>query len=349
MILKIKGQKIEFFNEFEMSMKYDSVASTFSCRFYFDPKNGKIAELAHVGHYHKMTVEHNDETLITGFILSQSFFDSPVKSLASLGGYSLSGVLEDCEIPTSLYPLQSDGLTLREIAQKLIAPFGLAMVVDPAVSSKMDEVYDTSTASVTQTVKGYLNEMASQKNIIVSHTSAGALFFTKAATGKKPILDLQQGIPGTTMSLSFNGQGMHSHITVVKEPDEDGGNAGESTITNPFVPYVFRPRVITQNSGDDIDTEQCAKNALAAELKNIKLTITTDRWEIGGKVIKPNNIITVTDPEIFLYDKTRWFIESVSLKGDHISTTATITCVLPEVYDGNIPHNFFEEHQIGGA
>lgn len=349
MILKIKGQKIDFFNEFEMSMKYDAIASTFSCLFYFDPANGKISELAHVGHYHKMTVEHNDETLITGYILSQSFNDGPVKTLASLGGYSLSGVLEDCEIPTSLYPLQSDGLSLREIAQKLIAPFGLSMVIDSSVSSKMDEVYDTSTANVSQTVKGYLCELASQKNIIVGHTSGGALLFTKASTGKKPILHLERGIPGTKMSLSFNGQGMHSSITVVKEPGEDGGNAGESTVNNPFVPFVFRPRVKTQNSGDDIDTEQSAKNALAEELKNIKLTITTDRWEIDSKVIKPNNIITVTNPEIFLYDKTKWFIESVNLKGDNISTTATLTCVLPSVYDGSDPHNFFEEHQPGGA
>jgi prophage tail gpP-like protein len=134
---------------------------------------------------------------------------------------------------------------------------------------------------------------------------------------------------------------MHSHITVMKQADSNGGNAGEFTIENPYVPFVYRPKVITQSSGDDNDTEKAARNILSDELKNLKLTIVTDRWEVNGKMLKPNNIISVTNPDIYLYKSADWFIESIDFVGDEKQTTATLHCVLPEVYNGKTPKYLF--------
>lgn len=332
---------VDFFSNFELTLKYDSVASVFAFGFYFDPKNKTHAELACVSHYHEAIVQHNGETLVTGFILGQAFKHGAVKELAKFGGYSKPGVLEDCEIPPSLYPLQSDGLTLREIVSKLIAPFKLKMVVDSSVASKMDAAIPVSTASVSQNIKTYLTELTTQRGIVMTHNENGDLVFTKAKKSYKPICHFDAGIPGTEITMSFNGQGMHSDITVMKQADSEGGNAGETTIQNPYVPIVYRPKVITQTSGDSNTIEETAKNALAAELKNIVLTIKTDRWEIDGKIIRPDNTITVTDPEVFLYKKTEWFIESVSYTGDAKETTAVLTCVPIEVYNGETPTNMF--------
>ncbi len=278
---RITNRKVDYFNQFKLNLQHDSIASTFSFNFYFNPQNKDHKEMACVSHYHVATLEHNGELLLTGNVLSQVFNASNVKELAAIGGYSLPGVLEDCEIPTSLYPLQSDSLTLRQIAQKLIRPFGLKLIVDPAVASKVDSVYDTSTASETQTIKGYLTELAAQKNVLLSHNEKGNLVFTTSKTKQKPILHFEDGVIGTRMSLEFNGQAMHSHITVQKQADIDDGNAGESTVRNPYViNSVYRPKVKTQSSGTDIDTDLAARQLLSAELKNLKLTIVTDRWEL---------------------------------------------------------------------
>ncbi len=345
MILKIKKRKYDFFNSFQLNLKYDSVASTFSFNAYFNPENKDHRELLHIGHFHPIEVEHNDELLVSGILLSEVFKDSSVKELTSLGGYSFPGVLEDCQIPTSIYPLQSDGLSLREIAQKMIKPFNLEMIIDPVVRKKMNAVYDTSTANESQTIKAYLSELASQRNIILSHTPEGKLLFTQANTKKTPIIDFNVpdggSIPGTSMSLSFNGQRMHSKITVLKQAGD--GNAGQITVNNPFVPFTFRPSVLVQNSGDDNDTRKAAENALAKELQNIKLKITTDRFEVDDKIIKPNNIVSVINPDIFLFKKTNWFIESINFTGNEKQTTAVLNCVLPEVYNGKAPTNIFEE------
>lgn len=343
MIIKIKRhKKVEFFNAFSLLLKYDAVASAFSFSFFFNPKDDLMQVLFQPGHYHQVDVEHNGELLIRGFVLGQSFGAAAEKQLSTVSGYSLPGVLEDCEIPTSLYPLQSDGRTLLQIAQRLVSPFPFNIIVDDVVSAKMNSKFDTSTASETQTIKGYLTEIAAQKKIIISHSPEGNLLFTEAKTKIKPFYHFEKGMPETSMSLNIDGQSMHSHITVQKQASSDGGNAGEVTIVNPYVPYVYRPKVISQSSGDDIDTTEAARMALSAELKAIVLTINTNVWEIDGKIIKPNSIITVKNDELFLFKKTNWFVESIQFNGNETSTTATLTCVLPEVYNSDPVVNIFE-------
>lgn len=351
MILKIndriRNRRVEFFNEFALNLRYDSVASEFAFRGYFNPDNNEHKELYCVGHYHICTLEHGGELIFTGNMLSETFDSGPDKKLVSIGGYSLPGVLEDSQIPPDLYPLQSDGLTLREIASKLIKPFGIAMIVHDSVASLMDEAYSKTTAEPSQTIKDYLASLAAQKGVLISHNEKGQLIFTRANTRRNPILHFstpkESTIPFTSMSFAFNGQQMHSHIHVIKQASSTGGNAGESVVRNPYViGSVYRPKVIVQNSGTDVDTEKVARMALAAELKGLKLLIETDRWELDGKMLKPNNLITVVNPEIYLYKKSTWFIEEISFKGNQEKITATLTCCIPEVYNGNIPEYMFK-------
>lgn len=344
---RIKVRDIEFFNDFSMTLRYDSLSSTFNFGFYYNPSNPDHRELACVSHFHEAIIEHNGTRLMTGYILAEVFDDQSAKTLSQFAGYSLPGVLEDCQIPTSLYPLQYDGLTLREIATKLINPFKLKMIVDDSVSDKMDKVFTKTTATATQSIKDYLNDLASTRDIVMSNDNLGNLLFTSAKSKQAPILIIgPEGIPGVSMTMSFSGQQLHSHITVIKQADKDGGNAGESTIVNPFVPIVYRPKVITQNSGDDNDTATAARMALSEELRNITLTVNIDRWDIDGEIILPNNIIRVKNPSLFLFNDTDWFIESIAYKGNNVDNTAVLTCVLPEVHNKNVPKNIFvDPHQ----
>jgi prophage tail gpP-like protein len=337
-------RKVEFFSNFKLNLKYDSLGSTFEFSFYFNPQNPDHLLFAQIGKYQLIRCEHNGKLILTGFILSQALNETSADELVSFGGYSVPGVLEDSNIPVSIYPLQSDGLSLKQIAEKILKPFQINMVIDPEVADLMNQTYEKTTAEPSQTVKDYLTVLATQKNIIISHTANGRVIFTRAKTDRKPIADFEEGLIGTSIGITFNGQGMHTPITVIKQADKKGGNAGQSTINNPYVPAsttAFRPKVIIQSSGDDNDTEKAAKNALAAELKNIGLTITTDRWDINGVMIEPNNIITVRSPKLNINKKTTFFIESVSYVGTPESTTATLGCVLPEVYNGKTPKNIF--------
>lgn len=333
---------VTYFSSFQVSLKYDSLASTFSFNFMYAEKNKLHAEMACVSHYHEAILEHEGETLITGYLLSQAFNVGSKAELAQFAGYSKSGVLEDCDIPHTIYPLQSDGLTLRQIAQKILTAFKLKMTVDASVASEMDKVIPVTTSKDSQNAKSYLTEICTQRKIIMTHDEKGNVVFIRAKADVIPEFHVEDGQIGTTISMIFNGQGLHSDITVMKESDIDGGNAGEYTLENPYVPIVTRPRVITQSSGEDTSVQETAMNALAAELKDaIVLKIETDRWKVKNKIIRPGIVISVFSPKNYIYKKTNFFVESVDYKGDSKLMTATMNCVIPEVYNGKMPKNIF--------
>jgi hypothetical protein len=145
------------------------------------------------------------------------------------------------------------------------------------------------------------------------------------------------------MALTFNGQSMHSHITVVQQESDEPGDNDAVTVENPYViNSVYRPKVVVQTTSDLNDAENVAKNIRAQELKGMKLVINIDRWVINGKIIKPGMVVSVTNPEVYLFKKSNWFVEEVAFTGDNIKQTAVITCVLPEVYNGQDPVYLFE-------
>lgn len=343
MILKINDRlqtrQIPFFGKFNLKLAFDQIASHFDFQFYFDPDNQDHRDFSVPGHYHIVTLEHDNQLLLTGYILSIMFGSDAAREITTVTGYSKPGVLEDCEIPPVAYPLQSDGLCLREIAEKFIAPFGLGMVIDPIVAAEMEEPYDQATASDSESVKSYLSKLASQKNIFLTHDQHGRLRFTRANRSARPVYDFVPGsLPATKMSLKFDGQRMHSDINVFAQADIiEGTNASQEAIKNPYVFTVFRPHVATQTSGPERDTKRSAINLRAQELKSLTLGIEMDRISANGNIFLPGQLITVTNPEISLYKKSTWMIESVDMDVTTKEEKSTLNCCLPEVFSGDDP------------
>lgn len=341
--LKISGKKFDFFNSFELSLIYNSIASVFSFEGLSFTDEQK--ELFKPLQYKRAKVYFNDELLLTGTILNTSTAVENQQSLASISGYSIAGVLEDCEIPIELYPLQSDKLTIKEIIEKVIWPFGVKLNVDPEVQSLISKKYDKSTADADQTIKDYFTELSTQKNIVLSHNENGDLVLTKTKANLKPFALFDENMPSTKISLSVDGQSVHSKITVQKQSSLDTNVSGEETINNDII-TVYRPTVKSQSSGDNSDTINAANMILASEMRAINLTINTDRWVwFDGKkeqIIKPNQIIEVLSPSNFINTKTKFFIEKVDFVGNNEGTTATLSCVLPECYNGEKFKNIFE-------
>lgn len=341
MILKAENKEITGFNQVSVSLRLDSLASTFGFVFFFDPQNTDHKKIFKPGAYPKITIEHEGQLLLTGTILSVSFGSGPQKQLATISGYSLPGVLEDCNIPVALYPLQNDGLSLKQITERLIKNFGLALQIADLVKNAANIPFEVTTADEKQSIKSYIATLASQKHIILSHTPDGKLLFTRITT-RTPIVFTYTPGKGvfTALALAFNGQAMHNTITVQKQADEEGGNEGISTINNPYVP-TYRPRVVNQTSGDDNSTNAAARNILGEELTNITLNINTDRWDVDGKVWQPGQLISVQDDELYLYTPTTFILREVTLTADETSQTATLVAVLPEVYNNDAAKNIF--------
>lgn len=340
------NRKVEYFNGVSVDLSHNTLGGTFSLQYRFKEDNREQIELSCVSHFHEVQILHQGVLLITGVITNNSFTQNSESNLVTLSGHSLPGVLEYVQIPPSIYPLQSDGLTIAQIAKKLINPFNLKMVIDKSVSSKMNTVLSTTEASNTQSIKDYLSTLCKDKNIIMSHNEKGELFFTSSKTDDDPLFewDLTKESPrGISFDFNYDGSSMNSHITILKEKSPEGGNSGQFTIRNPYViGSYYKPKVMTQTSGDDNSTSQNARRELGNQLKGVSLKIQVQGWDIDGVIVVPNNTITIIAPKLYIFRKEKFFIESVnySVSAEN-SPVMTLNCVLPEVYNDEPIVNIF--------
>lgn len=341
MNLKIKNTDFLHYNNLVVNLRYNQVASSFSFAALFNPDNATHREIFRPGAFPPVVIEHNGETLLTGTMWPSNLVETPSPELAGYAGYSKSGVLEDSGIHPGSFPVQYDGLSLKQIAEKLLQPFGIRLVVDASVTSLANKVYDTSTGSVSGSVKSYLAELCAQRNIIMTHNERGDLVLSKAPAKQLPVFDFEDGMPGYKYGFQYNGQGMHSSIVVRKQADADGGNAGQASIANPYGSGRVCVRNVQQSSGKDTDTADAARNILSEELLGIKYTIEMEGWTLGGKIVRPGMWVSLKSREVWLFDKTNLFVDAVDLTGDTEKETAVLTCVLPEVYNGGTVKNIF--------
>jgi len=343
--IKINGRNYYNFNNVNLDLRYDSLASTFSFDGYFDPDNIEHRKLFRPLSYHSIQIWEENVLLISGYILSHKFSASSKNNLVPVSGYAKTGILGDISIPTSLYPLETNKKNLKEITERLIEPFGIGLVIDSDVEEDALKLYDKSNSDGKDTIGGYISELACQRNIIVTHTPAGNLRFTRPQKVGAAVAIYDENMPSIQMDIEFNGQGLHSHLTVLRQGTVGSDIEADVDSVNPMV-LQYRPLVKEQTKGAAGDADKAAKNALSDELKNIVLTIETDRWTWNNDraqiVMRPNNYITVSSPKCFLSTPSNWFVQSVVLSESSEGRKAVMTCVMPESFNDDSPKSVFD-------
>lgn len=356
MKVKINGQEVTFFTAGSITLKLDSIASTFSLKCRFMPENDKHKELFKPLQYHNIEIFNSKgKLLLTGTILNHSFVSDSGKNLIVISGYSICGILEDVTIPQSLYPLENTNLSLKQIAQKLCNNFGIGLVVgsnagnlnivavDTDGEDEVNITYKKTVASPTDTCKGYLSKLTSQRNIILSHNAKGDVVLFKPNANAKPkyFFNSENSL---RMTADYNGQALHSSISVLRQPSED--NEGVSTvdsITNPLIP-VNRPTTKILSSGEDTDTSKAANNELASELKAIARTV-----ELKGLFddLYPGDLVNIHSHETYSFAYSLYMVSEITLNFDEIEDYTSISLVLPETYTGQQPKNilfYYKSH-----
>ena len=343
-IIKINGNRYEAFQDLNIDINFDSLASTFSFSGLFDTDNSEHRRIFRPLSYNSVEIYDGNTLLLTGVILSHRYSPSNTRNLVPVSGYSLPGVLVDSSIPTSKYPLETLGKSLIEITEDLISEFGISLVVDPSVQEDAAKLYEKSLAKGNQTVGNYISKLASQRNIIVSHTPRGEVLFTRPRKNQQSIATYRENVPTLQFNLTVNGQGMHSAVTVLKQGTVGSSIEGNATANNPLI-TAFRPLVKEQTNGSSGDTDDAARNAISAELKNISLMIDTDRWIwFDGRTISTlavNNYVDVIAPQCYIARRASFFVKKVTFIEDNQRRTARLECVLPETFNGDEPRNIF--------
>jgi len=333
MRLEIAGKTFRNFNNYEINLMFNAVASSFK----FTAQYGFIDKLID----YPVCYIYNDagELLIKGTILPPTLKSSSMPETTTVQGYSSSGLLEDCQMPVSLYPLQFDGMNLAEITDRLLSGFLFDFTYSSLVKDDMFAVYEKVTAKPNQTIKEFLTQLATERNIILSNFNDGRLFYTRLDTTKSTSVDtFEVGKHGIKkMTLQINGQKLHNPIWVIGQAGKMAkGDATEYMITNPYVAY-FRPKVVVAEISEEFDAKKTARNELGKELGNILLTFETTKFN------RPGQIVLIKNTDLKIYTTTEFFIQSVKIKGGSNDIEMyTYICVLKDVYTDNDVINIFK-------
>ena len=319
MKIRINNKDFSYLVSATVSQSFNAVASTFNITVL----NKVISELLN---YDKIEIfDDNNEILLTGTLLNPTIQSSAKPNSESFNGYSLTGILEDCSIPS--FPLQSDNLTLNEIASKILGAMNVEFEIDSSVSAEMDKKYTKTTAQPTDTIISYLKSLAAQRSIIISHTTTGKLLFTRLDPSKLTPVAKFENVGITSISMAVNAQAMHSDITVMRQASTSNPDSGQSSISNPYVTSIYRPITRVLSSGDLFDTEKAARMELAKELANIKISV------ISTKYVAPGQLVQIKDDNLRITELTDFFVESVTSEFSTSKTVYTLTCVVKDVYD----------------
>lgn len=360
---KVNGLYFVYFNEVIISSTLDTVASTFTFLARYDQDIPEHKQLFRPLSYAKIEFfSDEDKILSTGRIVRWTPKSSAEPNLWQLSGYSLPGVLDDCQIPYNLYPLESNNRSLKQITERLLAPFGIKLIVYDIVVKECNQIITKTVAKPEETIKDYICSVANQKNVVVSHDIYGNLIMFRPDTKAKPKLTLtdQNTI---SMELDVDGTKIHSHITTLRQPsrgdnpdeafgsininvksfddfDQDRGQtfkvSSVDTVRNPLV-QVFRPTVDRLTRLSFYDTNRAALNLRATELKDIRIDFALDYWA----PISIGDIIEVVNPELFINNKVKMVLESTTITESSSQKTMTGTLVLLETFTSAEPQNIF--------
>lgn len=369
MVVKIEGKIIDFFTDGTIELKLDSIASTFSFQARFSAQNLEHQEIFKPLQYRLVEIFNSKGSLIlTGTILNHSFSSDSGRHLVTISGYSLSGILEDVTIPVKDYPLESTGRSIKDIATRLCSLYNIGLVIADSsdkkayellpkekkiffsdktqfekLKAKVNSKFGRTSASPTETIKGYLAKLCSQKNIILSHTNKGEVLLFSIDYLQKPRFFFTKG-NSISMTSQFNGQSLHSEINIVRQPSGDNEGVATSDKAINTLISVYRPTTKILTSGDDVAGKDGAKNELAAELTAITLNVKLQGIE-EFDTITPGEIVNVHNHYIYSYAYNRFIVQSIRFKFSETEDTTELDLVIPEAFTGGpIIHNILFNH-----
>ncbi|MCK5236214.1 MAG: hypothetical protein KAR06_04435, partial [Deltaproteobacteria bacterium] len=133
--------------------------------------------------YKTVSVAVGSTPLFTGVMLAPIPRLDPRGKIITVSGYSLPGVVNDCNMPASAFPLEFNGQGLQDIATVVAGYFGLSV----EFKDQQGPVFETVAADPTEKAFAFLTKLAQQRNFVISSSPRGKLVFQRSIASGKPV------------------------------------------------------------------------------------------------------------------------------------------------------------------
>lgn len=332
--LNIENQRFRFWESIRITRSIDAV-DTLEFTAPFEVDNEAFRTIFLPFSYQSVSLTVGGEALFTGTMLTPVPTLTADKKSVAVSGYSLPGVLNDCVIPSSAFPLEFDGQGLNNIARSVVAHFGLSV----EFAESEGPIFDRVAAEPSKKAFQFLAELARQRNFVISSTPRGKLLFQRSVIPGQPIARLAQGSsPIVSVVPQFNPQEYYSHITGL-QPTMPGADGSQFTVENPRLKGVLRPFTFKADDTKSGDIKAAVEAKAGRMFANaISYSVSLSIWrDSHGKLWEPNTTITLIAPGAMIYSEYEFIIRSVSFTRERDSEVAELKLVLPGSFDGKIP------------
>lgn len=331
--VRVDGRIVAHWTDITITRAFDSI-DTVELSAPFDPANRDDRRAFAPFQFQPCAITVGGAVLFTGTLVRVQPTASPEGTIVTAGAYSLPGVLGDCTPSPASYPLEFNGMTLREIAHALAEPFGVTV----AFTADAGPVFNRVACNATEPVWSFLVRLAKQRGGVFRSTAAGALEFIRPSPAGAPVARLVVGQPPlVSVSPQFDPQQFYSDITALA-PKGIGVAGGQYTAKNARLTGVVRPYAFqtADTAGGDIQT--------AADVKLGRMfTAATYRCEVAtwrtpaGRLWQPGDTVEVTAPGAMVYTPFLFKIREVTLRGGANGGPAELELVIPETFSGEQP------------
>jgi prophage tail gpP-like protein len=342
--ITIGEREWKHWDSLELHLSLDSHA-TAGFNAPFEPDRSAFRDTFRPFSFKEVVIRVGGERLFTGTLVEVTpNLDAGARTV-TVSCYSKAAVLEDCCPPASMGPIEANGLTLRQIAERLAAPFGIEVAMTAAEGSPFKRVKSrqhssNNQAEQDQSVQDFLLDLARQRGLVISSDPDGALLFQRSVAPGHPVVRLVEGVPPlTSVTPTFSPQSYFDEIT------------GFTSAKRGRIGSKYTERVERLSGGalrtlsfklDDIEKAD-AVGAVRAKMARmfahiVKYVVSVPVWrDPQGILFRPNTTLLLQAPGAMVYHETELLIRDVYLKASARERTASLGLVLPGAFSGEQP------------
>ncbi|MCL2138216.1 MAG: LysM peptidoglycan-binding domain-containing protein [Treponema sp.] len=332
----VDGKKFTGFTKYEINLSADSFDS-FSFSAPYDLAVKDIKESLMPFAFKTCAVYYLRELLFKGFLLTPDPELQAEATEITLQGYPLCGILNDCTVPPSKYPVEYYNVTIKDIADPVADAYGIKIIFKDGTGDPFSEVAIEPNEKILE----FLLKLAQQRKFLFTNDENGSLVFYKLAQ-QNAFMQFKEGYaPLISISPQFNAQSFYSHITGYTK-NEVLAEPLTYTYENKFLikKGIMRHDTITV---DDAETRSELENAVKAHAGRmfadcVKYNLKCDtHLNNEGKLFKKGMSVYVEAPGAMITRQTNFTARNIKLLRDETGKTADLELVLPGSFTEELP------------
>ena len=332
--LRIDGSTYRAWSDVEIHREIDS-SSTVTFTAPFEPDRESFRRTFRPFSFRTIEVHVDGELVFTGTMIDVDPKVDAKSRKVSVSAYALPAVLENVNPPASAYPLEFNGLSLRQIAASLLDPFELTAVFEEDDGAPFKRVAIEPDGNILS----FLADLAQQRNLVISDDAFGFLRFKRSTSTGRPVVRLREGEPPLeSVEAKFAPQEYFSEITG-RAKSKAGRKGSKYTVTNPHLSGKLRPKTFTVDDTDAGDLPAATEAKMGRMFGNmVAYAAKVPTWrDPAGRLWEPNTTLRLEAPGAMVYRETELVIRAVTLTQDESKDEAELALVLPGAFRGEAP------------